>query len=371
MPDESHLPKVLVVTQNTGHLAFFEATLSPYFHLSVFQEVEPAMEQCRNVSSQIIIIDLNQKDDDNRDHFIEVSRSLKTKGPGLIATGGPELIDDIRRSGLDIPNQYVRWPIPAKTILDTISQIIGEKAEQSWRELPEQVGRPLTLTVDQYKDISKAIANGDPIDCASTQESCKPLIQAVSSGNHHSILGAVQNHHNYTYVHSLRVATLLTLFGHGLGMKGDDMLVLSAGGLMHDVGKLVTPKKILDKPGKLTDDEWPIMQNHVVKSRQILEESPGITKGALIIAGQHHEKIDGSGYPDGLKGAELNELARMSAIVDIFGALTDARSYKPAFPPEKAFGILEGMKEQIDQNLLNVFRAIFESGTNTPGDATI
>ncbi len=150
----------------------------------------------------------------------------------------------------------------------------------------------------------------------------------------------MQSHHNYTYVHSMRVATLLTLFAHGLGMKGDDLLIISTGGLLHDVGKLVTPEQILDKPGKLTDEEWPTMRDHVTKSSILLGESSDVTKGALIIAGQHHEKLDGTGYPKGLKGAELNELARMSVIVDIFGALTDQRSYKPAFPTDKAFGIL-------------------------------
>jgi len=162
----------------------------------------------------------------------------------------------------------------------------------------------------------------------------------------------------------MRVATLLTLFGHGLGMKGDDLLILSTGGLIHDVGKLVTPEQILNKPGKLTEDEWPVMRDHVTRSTELLGASTDVTKGALIIASQHHEKIDGSGYPHGLKGKELNELARMSVIVDIFGALTDARSYKPSFPQEKAFGILESMQGQIDQDLLKVFRAIFVPGSD-------
>jgi len=217
--------------------------------------------------------------------------------------------------------------------------------------------------VDEYQDISNAIAAGEPIDCNEASKSCKPLMDAVTSGGHHVLLKAVQSHHNYTYVHSMRVATLLTLFGHGLGMNGDDLLILSTGGLIHDVGKLVTPTEILDKPGKLTEEEWPVMRDHVTQSSELLGVSTDVTKGALIIAGQHHEKLDGSGYPLGLKDSELNELARMSVIVDIFGALTDARSYKPSFPQEKAFGILESMEKQIDQNLLRHFRDIFEPGS--------
>jgi len=358
------LPKVIVVTPNPQHQEFFDVTLSPYFLLSVYRDVDQAMEECARDPAQVMIVDQNGRRDRNNHLFIEHSNRLKEKGPGLIATAGHNVAFDIRKDELEVPALFLNWPLAPKTLLDAVSKIIGEKAEFVWRQLPEEVGKPLTLTVEEYQGISDAIANGEPIDCNAAAESCGPLVDAVGTGGHHDILKAVQSHHNYTYVHSMRVATLLTLFGHGLGMKGDDLLTLSTGGLIHDVGKLVTPEQILDKPGKLTDDEWPIMRDHVTRSSELLGQSTDVTKGALIIAGQHHEKIDGSGYPKGLKGSELNELARMSVIVDIFGALTDARSYKPPFPQEKAFGILESMQTQIDQNLLKVFRAIFEPGSD-------
>jgi HD-GYP domain-containing protein (c-di-GMP phosphodiesterase class II) len=361
--NQSHLPKVLVVTYNPDHQTFFDTTLSPYFSISHYRDVDQAMEECVREPAQVIIIDQNGRSDRNSDRFIEHSILLGEKCPGLIATAGPELVFDIRQSEIDAPSQFIRWPLTTKKLLDTVSNIVGRKAEFVWRELPDEIGQPLTLTVEEYQGISDAIANGDPIDCNSAAESCGPLMTAVGNGGHHDLLKAVQSHHNYTYVHSMRVATLLTLFGHGLGMRGDDLLTLSTGGLIHDVGKLVTPEQILDKPGKLTEDEWPVMRDHVTRSSQLLGDATDVTKGALIIAGQHHEKIDGTGYPNGLKGSELNELARMSVIVDIFGALTDARSYKPPFPQEKAFGILESMQSQIDQNLLKVFRAIFEPGS--------
>lgn len=211
--------------------------------------------------------------------------------------------------------------------------------------------------------MANAIAEGEPVDCNAAAESCQPLADTVRAGNHHEILNAVRSHHDYTYVHSMRVATLLTLFGHGLGMTGEDLVILSTGGLIHDVGKLVTPYEILDKPDKLDDQEWPVMREHVVHSADILGKSDDVTKGSVIIAAQHHEKIDGSGYPHGLKGKEMNELARMSSIVDIFGALTDARSYKPAYPQEKAFNILESMTREIDQHLLSMFKDIFAPGS--------
>ena len=102
------------------------------------------------------------------------------------------------------------------------------------------------------------------------------------------------------------------------------------------------------------------MKEHVNNSSAVYDNTPDITHGIRIIGEQHHEKLDGSGYPKGLKGNELNELARMSAIVDIFGALTDERSYKKAFPPEMAFDILEEMTNQLDQRLVKVFKEVLE-----------
>jgi HD-GYP domain-containing protein (c-di-GMP phosphodiesterase class II) len=360
---QSHLPRIVAVTMNPGHQEFFEKTLAPYFALKVFRDIDEAMAECAAHSAQVILVDQNGRRDRNCNRFLEHSNALRENGPGLVAMVGANIAFDISKDELETPSEFLNWPVNPKVLLDSVSVIIGKKAVHVWQSMPETIGRPLTLTVEEYKGITDAIAKGEPINCSAAADSCRPLMDAVGSGEHHTLLNAVRSHHNYTYVHSMRVATLLTLFGYGLGMRGDDLLILSTGGLIHDVGKLVTPENILDKPGKLDDNEWPIMRNHVTRSSELLGDSSDVTKGALIIAGQHHEKIDGSGYPHGLKGKELNELARMSVIVDIFGALTDSRSYKPAFPQEKAFGILESMESQIDQNLLKVFKAIFEPGS--------
>ena len=99
----------------------------------------------------------------------------------------------------------------------------------------------------------------------------------------------------------------------------------------------------------------------ILARSRVYDTTPDITHGIRIIGEQHHEKLDGSGYPKGLKGNELNELARMSVICDIFGALTDERSYKEAFPPEMAFEILEEMDKQLDQRLVAIFKEVLQS----------
>lgn len=363
MNAKQHLPKLLVVSPNPDCQGFFISTLKPYFLVSVHQDVDQAIADCERDYAPVIIINQNMPDDDNCRLFQEHSKRLKDKCPALLLTATKDVTFDLAQSEIGVPSQFLNWPIDPKALLDSISYLIGRKAEEGWKDLPPEIGRPLTLSVEEYQSVANAIAEGEPVDCNAAAESCQPLADTVRAGNHHEILNAVRSHHDYTYVHSMRVATLLTLFGHGLGMTGEDLVILSTGGLIHDVGKLVTPYEILDKPDKLDDQEWPVMREHVVHSADILGKSDDVTKGSVIIAAQHHEKIDGSGYPHGLKGKEMNELARMSSIVDIFGALTDARSYKPAYPQEKAFNILESMTREIDQHLLSMFKDIFAPGS--------
>ncbi len=207
--------------------------------------------------------------------------------------------------------------------------------------------------------VPTAMQSGTPIDYGSFKDSCAPLIGVLYDGDVKSVLDAVREHDNYTFSHSFKVATLLTMFGSAIGLSEADQVLLACGGLLHDVGKMSIPFELLNKPDKLSPEEWAVMKSHVPTTMDFLNICDGIPKGAQIIAAQHHEKLDGTGYPNGLKGLAINELARMAAIVDIYGALTDRRSYKPEMAPETAFDLMsESMSDQLDTGLLKVFRHI-------------
>jgi response regulator RpfG family c-di-GMP phosphodiesterase len=117
------------------------------------------------------------------------------------------------------------------------------------------------------------------------------------------------------------------------GMPDDETAVLMHAAPMHDVGKIATPDAVLLKPGRLTPEEWDIMKLHPTIGLQILDGSQRpILKAAAVIAHQHHEKWDGSGYPQGLKGEDIHPYARIVAVADVFDALTHERVYKKAWP---------------------------------------
>ena len=138
-------------------------------------------------------------------------------------------------------------------------------------------------------------------------------------------LARLKDHDSYTFQHSVSVCALLVSFGRGLKLERPLIKELAIGGLLHDVGKAKVPDAILNKPAKLTDAEFTKMKSHVVQSIIILQNTPGISQIALDVAGQHHERFDGSGYPNQLKGEEITLYGRMGAIVDVYDAITSDR----------------------------------------------
>jgi HD-GYP domain-containing protein (c-di-GMP phosphodiesterase class II) len=169
-------------------------------------------------------------------------------------------------------------------------------------------------------------------------------------------LARLKDHDNYTFQHSVSVCALLVSFGRGLKLERSLIKELAIGGLLHDVGKAKVPDSILNKPAKLTDAEFSKMKSHVVQSIIILQNTPGISQIALDVAGQHHERFDGSGYPNQLKGDQISLYGRMGAIVDVYDAITSDRVYHKGMPPTAALGrLLEWSSYHFDPALVKAY----------------
>jgi putative nucleotidyltransferase with HDIG domain len=161
---------------------------------------------------------------------------------------------------------------------------------------------------------------------------------------------------NYTFVHSVSVCALLVAFGRALGMRRADIDQLGIGGMLHDIGKTTIPDGILNKPGRLTEDEFAVMKSHVAEGRRILTETPGISRRAIEIVAEHHERHDGSGYPGGLKGEAISPSGQMAAICDVYDAITTDRVYQNAMAPTEGLRkIFEWSKFAFDPDLVQGF----------------
>ncbi len=271
--------------------------------------------------------------------------------------GDPSVLSAALSAGAD---DCIIKPYRRSALVKSISAQLNIKVERAWRELPPLARNALQDTLTFYSSIADIFDQSLPIQYGAVAESCAALVDAVTTNEFPAILEGIREHDYITYAHSVRVATLLALFGHSIGLPRPQQILLASGGLLHDVGKISIRHSILNKTEKLTDDEWVIIRSHVPAAVNFLRASPDMPKGIVAIAAQHHERLDGSGYPRGLAGGQLNELARMAAIVDIFSSMTDQRVYKPKMAAEGVLKVMtEEMAGQIDQDLLHRFREVF------------
>ena len=151
---------------------------------------------------------------------------------------------------------------------------------------------------------------------------------------------AVDTKSPWTAGHSERVTELALKIGREMGLTAKELDLLHRGGLLHDIGKIGTPARILDKPDKLTSEEFAIIRDHPEKGARILEPIPAF-RDVIPIVSQHHEKFDGKGYPGGLSGEQISLGARILAVADVYDALAADRPYRPAFPPDIVHAIID------------------------------
>lgn len=168
---------------------------------------------------------------------------------------------------------------------------------------------------------------------------------------------AVEKRDKYTGDHCERLARYSVMLGSAMGLARWELVALHRGGFLHDIGKVSVPDAILFKKGSLTEEEWIVMRGHTVKGEEICRPMKTLAP-VLPIIRNHHERWDGTGYPDGLKGEQIPLTARILQIADIFDALTTARPYKPAFSREEALSTLdaEAARGWRDAELVSLFQ---------------
>ena len=183
------------------------------------------------------------------------------------------------------------------------------------------------------------------------------LAQAVAQ-NRTALLAltTLKNYDNYTFTHMVNVSILTMGQAGGLGIDGPLLREFGLAALMHDIGKVKTPLEVLNKPDKLTDDEFAIMRRHVVDGAEILRKTPDIPALAPVVAFEHHLRMDGSGYPHGVTRASLNVGTMLCSIADVYDAMRSQRGYQQAFPTDRILQVLKRNDgQQFDQNLVRRF----------------
>lgn len=237
---------------------------------------------------------------------------------------------------------------PAFDPLDTTSCSLSTEREHA-REV-----------IDRAKHKMRGVFDGARLGHAVESSEVIGLVEEISASimrNRHALLGLVRlkSKDEYTYLHSVAVCALMTSLARQLGLPEDQHRDLGLAGLLHDIGKMGVPKPILNKPGQLSDEEFAIVRSHPHRGAMILEEGENVPALALDVCRHHHEKVDGTGYPYGLKGEEISLAARMGAVCDVYDALTSDRVYKEAWSPVEAVTAMWSWEGQFDRIVLFAF----------------
>ncbi|MEN3185225.1 MAG: HD-GYP domain-containing protein [Atribacterota bacterium] len=229
--------------------------------------------------------------------------------------------------------------VTAETPMEDIS---FETKEQTLNDLQE------TLTL---------LSQGKRVPMEPLERDVRKILQEVKAHQELVIpITQLKKHDDLTFTHSLNVSIIATFIGKFLGLREEVIQILGLGALLHDLGKLRIPPEILNKPQPLIPEERKVIQQHPVMARKILDEQTRLNGIAKNVASQHHEKIDGSGYPRNLSRRDISSLAQIAAVADIYEALTSDRPYRKALPISEVVEYLMGNAGYtLDENVVSTF----------------
>ena len=197
----------------------------------------------------------------------------------------------------------------------------------------QQTNKEIDRTTVELKQIFDQVRETKKIPLADLRENILPIIEQITTKTPFiGLLHSLQSKDDYTYRHNIAVSAISSLIGRWMGLEHNILLQLSTAALLHDIGKIYIPESILQKPGRLTNHEYSIMKNHTIFGYEIIKNSIGASHQQALVALQHHERMDGSGYPFGIQKNDIDLFSRIVAVADVFHAMTSQRIYRNASP---------------------------------------
>lgn len=198
---------------------------------------------------------------------------------------------------------------------------------------------------------------GQAVNTEAAKELVTEVTNSITRSPHAMVwLTNLKERDEYTSIHCMNVCIMSVSFGRSLGMEKAELEILGLGGLLHDLGKMRVPPEILNKPSRLTFEEFEVMKTHTVQGYNMLKEQDDLPSEVLDIVKHHHERRNGKGYPSHLDGDQINNMTRIVAIVDVYDAITSDRCYHDAISPYDALkNMYEWVNEDFDKDLVEKF----------------
>lgn len=242
--------------------------------------------------------------------------------------------------------------VPTAVLLDKIGLLLAPPGQSDGAA---DLGRRFVAASAALSDLMAAAEAGAGLPMKAIEDSVTALNRAADGGDLDAWLDMVWRHDDATYQHCLLVSGLAAAFAQRLGFREADRRLIAEAAVLHDIGKARIPLDILRKPTDLSEPEREVMRRHPGIGHDMLVAQGGFSAMVLSAVLSHHEYLDGSGYPHGLRADEIPDPVRIITICDVYAALIERRSYKPPVPPGDAHATLVAMGGKLDRDLVRVF----------------
>ena len=249
-------------------------------------------------------------------------------------------------------------PFDAQGILQRIRSAFPDTHGFDTTDRGKALNRGVAAAHEVMVRIFQKLPAGVPLTFNDIVAAENKILKAIKHSSLREWLTTVGCHHTDSYRHCLFVTGFAVAFAQHLGMREDDQRRLARAALLHDVGKAFVPVAILDKQDVLSEEETIEIRKHPRLGYDALAAQGSFPPEMLDVVLHHHEFLDGTGYPDGLRGDQISDIVRLTTIVDIYAALVEKRAYRLPYTHAKAFTIMEQMDGKLDQHLLQAFRPV-------------
>ncbi|WP_125154723.1 HD-GYP domain-containing protein [Clostridium rectalis] len=285
--------------------------------------------------------------------FINRVEEGEILGKNILSSDGKILL----RAGMRLTKNYLKKLKNIGVFYIYLEDVRLEDVELEDEQLAE-------LKQFTMKSMSHIIKNVHSCNGKELKQSLGAVEELVSYiidlGDVNKSLSDIKTYDNYTYMHSLDTCIMTSFLGLSSEFNKKELKELGVGAILHDIGKTMIPNRILNKQGKLTEEEFNEIKKHTIYGGQILRKNPSIPNSIIDIVEQHHERFDGLGYPYGLKGNSISKFAKVVCICDVYDAVSNDRCYRKKFNPNDAYElILAGSGTNFDQKLVKKFKETF------------